>query len=63
MKLLKSKEARINRISDKLTSLIAKKKLMLDNYINSSENHGKFDSLFTDNESENQAVLEKAAGR
>lgn len=63
MKLLKSKEARINRISDKLTSLIAKKKLMFDNYINSNENQGKFDTLFTDNESENHAVLEKAAGR
>lgn len=63
MKLLKSKEARINRISDKLTSLIAKKKLMFDNNINMLESQGKFDTLFGEKEIENQAVLKKVASR
>lgn len=63
MKLLKSKEARINRISDKLTSLIAKKKLMFDNNINMLESQGKFDTLFGGKEIENQAVLKKVTSR
>lgn len=63
MKLLKSKEARINRISDKLTSLIAKKKLMFDNNINMLESQGKFDTLFGEKEIENQVVLKKVASR
>lgn len=63
IKLLKSKEARINRIADKLTSLIAKKKLIFDNNMNALENQGKYDSLFGENEIENQAILEKVAGR
>lgn len=63
MKLLKTKEARINRISDKLTSLIAKKKLMFDNNVNALESQGKFDSLFGEKEIENQAILEKVASR
>lgn len=63
MKLLKSKEARINRISDKLTSLIAKKKLMFDNNINMLESQGKFDTLFGEKKIENQAVLKKVASR
>ena len=63
MKLLKTKEARINRIADKLSSLIAKKKLMFDNNINMIESQGKFDILFSEKEIDNQAVLEKVAGK
>lgn len=61
MKMLKLKEGRINRTADKLTALIAKKKLMFDNLINISEKQGKFDTLFTENESDNQIILEKVA--
>lgn len=61
MKSLKLKEAKINRITDKLTAYIAKKKLMFDNLINSSEKQGDFDTLFSENEEYNREILENAA--
>ncbi len=61
MKALKLKETKINRTADKLTALITKKKLMFDNIINQNEKQGKFDTLFTENEADNQVILEKVA--
>lgn len=61
MKALKLKETKINRTADKLTALITKKKLMFDNLINQNEKQGKFDTLFTENEADNQVILEKVA--
>lgn len=61
MKLLKLKEAKINRIMDKLTAHIAKKKLMFNNFIGSSEKQGDFDTLFSENEDNNQVILENLA--
>ncbi len=61
MKALKLKETKINRTADKLTALITKKKLMFDNLINQNEKQGKFDTLFTENEADNQVILEKVS--
>lgn len=61
MKALKLKETKINRTADKLTALITKKKLMFDNLINQNEKQGKFDTLFTENEADNQVILKKVA--
>ena len=37
-------------------ALISKKKLMFDNLINISEKQGKYDTLFTENEADNQSI-------
>lgn len=61
MKSLKLKEGKINRTSDKLAAYIAKKKLIFDKLINSSENQGNFDTLFVENEADNQIILGNVA--
>lgn len=57
MKELKIKEARLNVTGEKLTGLIAKKKLMFDEMLKECGQNGSFDTMFIGDETQKMSAL------